>query len=92
MFGSGQSNPNGFAIPSFTKKIVDAVGAGDALLAYSSLALWTSKSILRASILGSIAASCECEKDGNIEINPKEVLLKLNDLEESTNYLVKSKL
>ena len=47
---------------------------------------------MRASILGSIAASCECEKDGNIEINPKEVLLKLNDLEESTNYLVKSKL
>lgn len=92
LFGSGKSNPSGFAIPSFTKKIVDAVGAGDALLAYSSLTLCVSKSILKASILGSIAASCECEKDGNIEINPKEVLVKLNDLEESTNYSVKSKL
>ena len=32
------------------------------------------------------------EKDGNIEILPKEVLMKVNDLEESTNYLIRSKL
>tara|TARA_S200000501_G_scaffold359281_1_gene384998 strand:- start:269 stop:1822 length:1554 start_codon:yes stop_codon:yes gene_type:complete len=92
VFGSGKNYTNGFALPSFTKKIVDAVGAGDALLAYSALTLCESKSVLKASILGSIAASCECEKDGNIEILPNEVLMKINDLEESTNYLVRSKL
>ena len=28
IFGQGKSNPSGFALPSFTKKIIDAVGAG----------------------------------------------------------------
>ena len=92
LFGQGKSNPNGFALPSFTKKIIDAVGAGDALLAYSSLALITTKSILISSILGSLAASCECEKDGNIVIDPNEVSEKIKNLEESTNYSVKAKL
>ena len=92
LFGQGKSNPNGFALPSFTKKIVDAVGAGDALLAYASLALTATKSVLIASILGSLAASCECEKDGNIAIDPDEVNKKIKKLEESVNYLVKSKL
>ena len=92
IFGQGKSNPNGFALPSFTKKIVDAVGAGDALLAYSSLALRATKSILISSILGSLAASCECEKDGNIAIDPSEVNQKIKKLEESVNYSVTSKI
>jgi rfaE bifunctional protein kinase chain/domain len=92
IFGQGKSNPHGFALPSFTKKIVDAVGAGDALLAYSSLALRATKSILISSILGSLAASCECEKDGNIAIDPNEVNQKIKKLEESVNYSVISKI
>ena len=72
-----KSNPNGFALPSFAKSVIDAVGAGDALLAYSALTLCSSKSVLKACILGSIAASCECEKDGNIAIEPKEVIQKI---------------
>ena len=92
LFGQGKSNPNGFALPSFTKKIVDAVGAGDALLSYASLALAATKSVLIASILGSLAASCECEKDGNIVIDPDEVNKKLKKLEESVDYLVSSKI
>ncbi len=92
LFGSGGSNPNGFALPSFTKRVVDAVGAGDALLAYSALSLCSSKSILMASILGSIAASCECEKDGNIAIEPKEVIQKIKKIEESANYSVSAEL
>jgi bifunctional ADP-heptose synthase (sugar kinase/adenylyltransferase) len=92
IFGQGKSNPSGFALPSFTKKIIDAVGAGDALLAYSSLALRATKSVLISSILGSLAASCECEKDGNIVIDPSEINEKIKKLEESVNYSVTSKI
>ena len=92
LFAQGKSNPNGFALPSFSKKIVDAVGAGDALLAYSSLALAATKSVLISSILGSLAASCECEKDGNIAINPNEMIQKIKSLEGSVKYSVTSKL
>ena len=92
LFAHGKSNPNGFALPSFTKRILDAVGAGDALLAYASLSLKLSNSVLIASILGSISAACECEKDGNVTIDPKEVIEKINQIEESTKYSIKSKL
>ncbi len=92
LFASGKSNPNGFALPSFTKKAVDSVGAGDALLAYASLSLAASKSILIASILGSLAASCECEIEGNVAVKPEEVLKKLKRLEDSSNYYTASKL
>ena len=92
LFSMGKSNPNGFALPSFTKKAVDAVGAGDALLAYASLSLAATKSVLIASILGSLAASCECEKEGNIAINPDEVLKKIEEVKNSLNYSTTSKL
>ena len=86
VFSHGKSNPNGFALPTFSKKIVDAVGAGDALLAYSSLALFVTKSVLIASILGSLAAACECEAEGNVVINPDQIIEKINLLEESSDY------
>ncbi len=41
-----QNNSLSFATPSFTKNVIDAVGAGDALLAYASLCLASSKSIV----------------------------------------------
>ena len=92
IFSYGKSNPNGFALPSFSKKIIDAVGAGDALLAYSSLALYSTKSVLVASILGSLAAACECEKDGNITVGPEEIIRKVNEIELSISYKTTSKL
>ena len=92
VFSYGKSNPSGFAIPSFSKKIIDAVGAGDALLAYSSLALYSTKSVLVASILGSLAAACECEKDGNITVKPEEVIKKINEIENSISYKTTNKL
>ena len=86
IFSYGKSHPNGFALPSFTKNIIDAVGAGDALLAYSSLTLFSTKSLLLASLLGSLAAACECEKDGNITVKPDEIIKKINGIENSTRY------
>ena len=65
---------------------MDAVGSGDALLAYSSLILKTTNSIVAAGIIGSIAAACECEIDGNKPINVDLVLQKIDSIEKKTQY------
>lgn len=72
-----------FTIDSFAGKVVDAVGAGDALLAYSTLSLVATKSNVIASILGSLAAAAACEFDGNRPVQPEFVLEKINALEKS---------
>jgi sugar/nucleoside kinase (ribokinase family) len=64
--------------------VVDAVGAGDALLAYSTLALTVAKCPIIASILGSVAAAMACETDGNEPIDPQNLLDRLDRLEKQT--------
>ena len=76
-----------FSIGSFTDNVADAVGAGDALLAYSTLSLMENKSVVAAAIIVSIAAACECEYDGNIPITPENVLEKLDKIEKKINYV-----
>jgi rfaE bifunctional protein kinase chain/domain len=75
-----------FSIDSFSKNIVDAVGAGDALLAYATLSMLATDSLVVAGILGSMAAACECEYDGNIPITPENVLKKIDLVEQMANY------
>ena len=75
-----------FVIDSFVDKLVDAVGAGDALLAYATLAMLVSKNDAIATVLGTIAASCECECDGNIPIAPDDVRKKIAGVERQINY------
>jgi bifunctional ADP-heptose synthase (sugar kinase/adenylyltransferase) len=75
-----------FVIDSFVENLVDAVGAGDALLAYSTLAMLVSKNDAIATTLGTVAAACECERDGNIPITPNDVLAKLDKIERQMNY------
>lgn len=75
-----------FALDSFVDRLVDAVGAGDALLAYSTLALVATKSPVIASILGSIAAAIACERDGNVPISPAEVLKKIDKIEKQVKF------
>jgi rfaE bifunctional protein kinase chain/domain/rfaE bifunctional protein nucleotidyltransferase chain/domain len=70
-----------FTIDSFAENVIDAVGAGDALLAYSTLALTATKDPIIASILGSMAAALACERDGNNPIGPEEVIERLDRLE-----------
>jgi len=77
-----------FALPSFAKKVVDSTGTGDALLSYATLSIIKTKSLVIASILGSLAAACECEKDGNIEITPEQIIEKLNLIEDSSSYKI----
>jgi rfaE bifunctional protein kinase chain/domain len=71
---------------SFAERVVDAVGAGDALLAYATLGKLATGSDAIATILGSIAAACECELDGNIPVTPTNVLGKIDDIEREASY------
>jgi bifunctional ADP-heptose synthase (sugar kinase/adenylyltransferase) len=75
-----------FVVESFVDDVVDAVGAGDALLAYATLALLATGSEVIATILGSMAAACECERDGNIPIRPEDVMAKIDRTERRALY------
>jgi len=75
-----------FVVDSFVENLVDAVGAGDALLAYSTLTMLASDSAAISTIIGSIAAACLCEKDGNIPITPAQVLDKIDNIEKHANF------
>jgi len=74
-----------FVIDSFVDRLVDAVGAGDALLAYSTLAMLTNKNPVVATILGSMAAACECEVDGNAPVTPDDVRKKIEAAEKQAD-------
>lgn len=76
-----------FTVDSFATNVIDPVGAGDALLAYATLAMVTTQSCVIASILGSIAAAIACEHEGNNPIAPEQVLEKLSFLERRTEHL-----
>ena len=73
-------------VDSFVDRVVDAVGAGDALLAYATLSKLATGSDAVATILGSLAAACECEYDGNIPITPDDVRRKIDIIERQANY------
>jgi bifunctional ADP-heptose synthase (sugar kinase/adenylyltransferase) len=75
-----------FVIDSFVDRLVDAVGAGDALLAYSTLAMLTCRNDAAATILGTIAASCECEFDGNVPVTPDHVRAKIDAVERELTF------
>lgn len=67
-----------FALDSFAHRIVDAVGSGDALLAYAALSLYATQNPVIASVLGSFAAAVECEHEGNVPVRPKDVIDKID--------------
>lgn len=75
-----------FSIGSFADRVLDAVGSGDALLSYAALALYKTKNEAVASILGSLAAAVECERDGNIPVTPEDILRKINCLEKQVKF------
>lgn len=68
-------------LDSVAGKVVDAVGAGDALLAYAALAYKATGNDVIASILGGIAGGIECEYDGNVPVTPHTVIEKIDNLE-----------
>lgn len=70
-----------FVIDSMAKNVVDPVGAGDALLAYASLALQLTGNPAIAAILGTVAAGIECERDGNIPVSSESVMERIDEIE-----------
>ena len=70
-----------FVIDSFVDRLVDAVGAGDALLAYATLAMLAVGDAGVATILGSMAAALECECDGNIPVTADDLRSKIDAIE-----------
>jgi rfaE bifunctional protein kinase chain/domain/rfaE bifunctional protein nucleotidyltransferase chain/domain len=75
-----------FTMDSFAERVVDAVGSGDALLAYAALSLFATKNSVVASVLGSLAAAVECEHEGNVPVRPKDVIDKLDRFERFVKY------
>lgn len=65
----GKRNPNKirdyYPIPSFGKKVIDAVGTGDALLASTSLSLTKDTNVLAIGIIANCAAAKALEQMGN---------------------------
>ncbi|HEV8473636.1 MAG TPA: PfkB family carbohydrate kinase [Methylomirabilota bacterium] len=70
-----------FILDSFVDTLVDPIGGGDALVAVATLALAASGDIVRASVLGSLAAAVACERAGNVPVVAGEVAAKLDALE-----------
>ena len=67
-----------FVIDALEKNAIDPVGCGDALIAYASLSLYTSKNPVISSIVGSISASIMARINGNSPINKKSVREKIH--------------
>lgn len=73
-------------LDSFVETLVDPVGAGDALLAYATLSMLASRDDGQATIIGTIAASCECEFDGNEPITPDHVRARIDKIRKHMSY------
>lgn len=75
-----------FVVDSFAEQVRDAVGSGDALLAYAALAEVSCGNPVVSAILGAFAAAVECEFDGNVPVTPQSVLNKINRIERRANF------
>ena len=75
-----------FVVNSFADRVVDAVGAGDAMLAYATLSMLACGNDAAATIIGNMAASCECEVDGNIPVTLEQVRAKIDTIERQMTY------
>jgi sugar/nucleoside kinase (ribokinase family) len=82
-----KDNPRSFfTLDSFAERVVDPVGAGDALLAYAALGLLATKSEEISAILGGIAAAIECEKEGNVPVSIENIVDRIERMEKWSEY------
>ena len=52
--------------------------------------MYKTKNLVTAGIIGSIAAACECEIEGNIPIETSDIIKKINEIEKQLKYQTKS--
>ena len=69
----------------FVNNLIDSNGAGDAMLAYASATLYITNSLIISSIIGLLAASCKCEKEGNKPIKREDIENKIDEIERILN-------
>lgn len=81
-----ESSDSYFVLESLAETITDPIGSGDALLAYATLSLWVNPNPVIASIIGSIAAACECAYVGNKPVTTHDVLAYLKKVISHSNY------
>lgn len=84
--GKGNDLRSFFVVDTFVERVVDAVGAGDALLAYATLSMVADGNEVAATVLGSLAAAIECEIDGNLPVSRMDVMRRIETLEKRANY------
>jgi rfaE bifunctional protein kinase chain/domain/rfaE bifunctional protein nucleotidyltransferase chain/domain len=70
-------------LDSIVETAVDPVGAGDALLAYATMALASGHNVTEATILGNLAAGVKCSKEGNVPVSAEDVHGAIDSLEEA---------
>jgi rfaE bifunctional protein nucleotidyltransferase chain/domain len=76
-----QSRVRGEHVPAMTTHAVDQLGCGDALLATATLALMAGGSVTDAGFLGSIAASHQAGRMGNVVVSSSDLRAGLRRLE-----------
>ena len=74
------------SLDPFVDEVLDANGAGDALLAYSSATLYFTKSLILSSIMGCLAASCKCEMVGNVPVTLQQIKRKIDKILKDNLY------
>ena len=62
------------ALPSFNSNPVDTSGAGDSLLSAAALSLAVDRNLYKAGLIGSLAASIQVSRIGNIPIQQEHLL------------------
>lgn len=67
-------------LPTFNKNPTDVAGAGDSLYITTSMALALGSNIWSAGYLGSIAASVQSSRVGNLPITVKDLIDKINNI------------
>ncbi|MEX2615889.1 MAG: PfkB family carbohydrate kinase [Alphaproteobacteria bacterium] len=75
-----------FAVDSFAGQVVDAVGSGDALLAYATLAHLSHGNEVVATVVGAIAGAVECERDGNVPVTAEDIRNKIDLIERKATF------
>ncbi len=76
-----------FTVDSLARdSIVDPVGSGDALLAYTTLTQLATSNAAISSIVGSIAAGLACEFDGNTPVSPELITKRIRELESASDF------
>ena len=81
LISMSQKKSDYISLDPFVDNLVDSNGAGDALLAYSTSVLFTTKSLIIASIIGLIAASCKCEIKGNQIVTINQIMNKFDNIQ-----------